>query len=359
MDRRVLGSGAIVCSAIVLWSQPSTPESQEVQDCQDGAAICTERAAQNVQPQPRILPPDVSRAIEALPIEWGSGAADLPESMESLYGGMLERAQAAASENKLAIALTTVAGIPNNSEHRKEATQLQESWAQELLERGNSRYQQGNVEAAMAMLSAIPPTSDRFERAQELMERWNRQAALLNRAEVAKNAGDWQSVMVAIESLEGSPLYDSRPVQQLLQQALYRAYGSDESLMQLAELPAGDVGGAAIAAIPTDQVVPEGVQPNLPDLPIDVNQAMAWAQPISPSAAAPRPTPVPVPIAPPTAIAQSLEVAEAAAMPSVPVALGSIAPPELITATIDKSEGDRSSSSLSGTGMQLEPKLAK
>lgn len=349
MDRRVLGGGAIVCSALVLWSQPSAPESQQDCDEGEGLATCTTRQARQ-QPQTSILPPEINRAIESLPIEWGgrTGAEQLPDSMENLYADLLAQAQAAASENKLAIALTTVSGIPNNSEHHSKAKQLQESWAQALLERGNSHYQQGDVDAALSMLNAIPPTSDRFERAQELQIRWNQQAALLDQAKSAREAEDWQSVLAAIESLEGTPLYDSQPVQQLLQQAIYRAYRSGESLMQLAA-PAANT--SAIAAIPTTQAASEA-PPDLPDLPIDVDQAMAWAQPSPPVVALP--APMPMPIAPsvsrPAAIAQQ---------PAAPPA--AIAPPESLADTsIDKTPADhRSRPSLSDRPVQIDPKSTK
>lgn len=353
MDRRVLGSGAIVCSALVLWSQPSAPESQH-SDCDEGSATCTATKARQ-QPQPSILPP-LNRAIESLPIEWGGGTGKerLPDSMENLYANLLQQAQAAASENKLAIALTTVSGIPNNSEHHSEAKQLQESWAQALLERGNSHYQQGDVDAALSLLNAIPPTSDRFERAQELQIRWNQQAALLDQAKSAREVEDWQSVLAAIESLEGTPLYNSQPVQQLLQQAIYRAYRSGESLMQLA-VPAANA--SAIAAIPTDRSASEtllSTLPDLPDLPIDVGQAMAWAQPISPPVAA-LPAPVPMPIAPsvsrPAAIAQQPE-----AVPAV----SAIAPPESLANTlIDKTPANHRSRPSLDHSVQIDPKSAK
>ncbi|MBD2089117.1 hypothetical protein H6F67_04515 [Microcoleus sp. FACHB-1515] len=364
MDRRVFGGGAIVCSAMVLWSQPSAPDAQKTSECDEGTTACTATTARPAQPQPSILPPDINRAIESLS-NWGGGAgARLPDSMESVYADLLERGQAAASESKLSIALSTVSGIPTNSQHYAKASQLRESWAQELLERGNSQYQQGDMGMALSMLIAIPPTSDRYERAQELLERWSQQAVLLNRAEAARKEGDWQSVMAAIESLEGTPIYDSLPVQQLLQQSIYRAYGSDAALRQLTDSSAAN--GSVIPAIPTDQAAisteqaaPNAALPNLPDLPIDVNQALVWAQPSSPVTALPQP--VPMPIAP-SRRATPQPPAATPMRATAPAVSGSIAPPEsMTTATIDKNAtSERSRPSLSDNHNALvDPKLTK
>ncbi|NEQ27095.1 MAG: hypothetical protein F6K28_50425, partial [Microcoleus sp. SIO2G3] len=276
--------------------------------------------------QAGIVPPSIEQAIASLPLpNWGSQPDDrLPEAMERMYGDLLQQAQRSASQSKFADALSTVSGIPNNSQHHDRAKQLQETWSQELLQRANSRAQQGDVNSALSMLDAIPPTSDRHERALALRDRWDDQADLLAQARSAKDSGDWQGVIEAIESLEGTPVHDSLPVQQLLQQAIYRSYQSDASLMQTADIDRASA-EAAIATLSAEQAtLPDGAVPNVANLPIDVSQALAWAQPVTPPVAAtPQPT------------------RPFATNPAAPAAPAAIAPPASVAnLTIDKASGN-------------------
>ncbi|NEQ25597.1 MAG: hypothetical protein F6K28_42355, partial [Microcoleus sp. SIO2G3] len=75
MDRRVLGSGAIVCSAMVLWSQQSAPDYSKECETEGVTAPCatSPRQAQ----QAGIVPPSIEQAIASLPLpHWGSQPDD-------------------------------------------------------------------------------------------------------------------------------------------------------------------------------------------------------------------------------------------------------------------------------------------
>ncbi len=154
--------------------------------------------------------------------------------METVYSNLLEQAQASAKQNQFTQAITTLAGIPKNSRHYEMAQQLQEDWSQELVGQASSSYQQAQLTTAITTLSAIPATSRSHDRAMELQNRWKQQSAQLNRAIAAKKSGDWQAEINAIQSLEGTPLYQTLPVQELLQQAISNRYEPDPTLLRIA-----------------------------------------------------------------------------------------------------------------------------
>ncbi|MBD2020183.1 hypothetical protein H6F43_08285 [Leptolyngbya sp. FACHB-36] len=133
-----------------------------------------------------------------------------------------------------------ISGIPKNSRHYEMAQRLQEDWSRELLRQATNYCRQAKVETAVSMLSTIPATSQLHDRVTELRQRWSKQAKVLDQAIAAKDAEDWQQAISAIKSLEGSPMYHSLPVQELLQQAMTNLYEPEESLTEIAtsDLPA-------------------------------------------------------------------------------------------------------------------------
>lgn len=285
MNRRVLGGGAIVCSAVVLWAQPSAPEAG-TDDCVNGvngsASSCPSAAAGQKQGYARIITPLIDSAQGLLNLQWSSRANQLPAEMEAVYDSLLRQAQTAANDDRLAAALSTVTGIPKNSQHYERARELQENWSQELVQRATNRCQQGDIAAAIAMLEAVPPSSQRYARATDLRESWSEQAVLLQQARSARAASDWSTVVAALEALKGTPLYSSLPVQQLLQQAISRNFQPNAAMMQLASNRlAPQVGAAPAASAPPTPAAPARLDAiaSTPTLEIDLAQAMEWAQP--------------------------------------------------------------------------------
>ena len=81
---------------------------------------------------------------------------------------------------------------------------LQEEWSQELVRQATSHIQQAEIAPAIALLDSIPDTSQWHDRSIELKQRWSQQAKSFNQAVTARSAEDWQGVIDAIKSLEGS-----------------------------------------------------------------------------------------------------------------------------------------------------------
>lgn len=303
MKQRILGGGAIVCSAMVMygWAQSSTSEFS-IGDC---AGELTEKfsawfSQAEKQTQGRCLPtsliPKLSQVPERLSIPNISRANKLPAKMEAMYGDLLAQAQTSANADRIAEAITIVAGIPKNSRHHDMSQQLQENWSQELLERATNRYQQADMPMAMSMLAAIPQTSQRYDRAAELRDRWKQQTAALNQAIAAREIGDWNSVIAALGSLEGTDLYHSVLVQQLLQQATQKQFEPDAALLQLAA--AADSAAASSQAVPlsipaanSSITVSIDPVPQPTNLIIALDQALEWARPSSVSPAVPTKSP--------------------------------------------------------------------
>lgn len=230
MSRQVLECGVIVCSTIALYSwappsvsEPSLPDCDVSSKSSGAEKSCSPTASQSTKAAPE----------KSMTAEWGD-RHKLPQKIETVYGGLLEQAQAAASRNQITEAVARIAGIPKNSQHYPLAEQLQEDWSLELLRQATSECQQGHVTKAISLLDRIPATSKRRDRVIELRQRWSQQAGLLERATAAKKAGDWQTALDAVKALEGSPMYHSTPVQDLLQQAMMKLYEPDQMLLQVA-----------------------------------------------------------------------------------------------------------------------------
>jgi hypothetical protein len=250
----------------------------------------------------RQIIPMISNALEFLSDRQWSGYSDrLPISIESMYSNLLEQAQTAVEEARYADAVALISGIPKNSQHYEIAQQLQNDWSQELLQQSTKFYQQGDLVRALSVLKTIPPTSQQHDRAVELHERWSNHAVWFERALAAREAQDWNGAIVAIEALEGTPLYHSVLVQEILQESISSMLRPNDRLMQIASanLPTTSAIPPSLpspSGLPSDSSSTSPIEPlPSPGLPVDVNQALEWTQP-SPSPVSP-PTFNEIPIA--------------------------------------------------------------
>lgn len=298
MNHRVLGGGAILCSAIAAygWAQSSVP--QGVSECAGEfvGKLSSTLTGKNTEPIQQHCSSHRLISSIAAPEQIQSNLAShnarsdkLPNNVEHVYSQLLEQAHTAANHDRLAEAIASAASIPKNSRHYDIAQRLQEDWSQELLQRASNCYQQADLPMAMTMLSAIPPTSQRHDRASELHQRWSKQAVLLNQAVAAREAGDWNSTMNALKALEGTQLYQSAPVQELLQQATNRFFESDQTLLELASTNAS-TDSAVVSALPSNSSYSTSFSADLPQSPsltIGIEQALEWVRPAQPNLALP------------------------------------------------------------------------
>jgi hypothetical protein len=334
MNRRILGSGAIVCSAMVIWAQHAAPEVG-IDNCGNELATppSAEKRSNRAQHcSDKKATPMISNAPGFLPLSalWsnirGIQSSRLPGKMEAVYSKLLEQAQAAANRNQLVNAVASVAGIPKNSQHYAMAQQLQEDWSQELLQRATNYYQQADLARAIALLKAIPPTSQRYAHAAEMQGRWSQEAALFKQAAAARSARNWQGVINALKTLEGRPLYNTPPVQELLQLAMKKLFEPDAALMQLASATSESSTALAIpmtapSSLPSEMdSLPASEMEALPspsDLGVDVDRAMEWTQPAT------------LPATPPSQSSGKVAATRKhSSMTSFPPFMSSIAPPE-------------------------------
>lgn len=237
----VASSGMILCSAVLInigleaaGSETSTKPCDPVSTTSDPKNDCQPTVQQSGAATPEATPnPQWSdRFAEQLSVN--KQPDKLPKEVETTYSELLNRAQAAASHDQLTAAVETVAGIPKNSQYYEVAQQLEEDWSKELVRQATNYFQQAEVKTSISLLDKIPETSEWHDRGTELKQQWEKQAQLLNRAQSAKSAEDWQGTINAIKALEGSPLYNSLPVQELLQQAMIKRYEPDPALLQIA-----------------------------------------------------------------------------------------------------------------------------
>lgn len=269
MSRPLLNSGAIICSTMVVygWTQASALEPAS-QNCEDQSATALPSQTSDGRAGVSTCamaehPVTLSNVVESLPmVQWGDRRSHkLPVKMETIYGDMLKRAQASASRSQYMEAVAGVSGIPKNSRYYGVVQQVQEDWSRELLRQATDDYKKARMTTAISMLDAIPADSEWSSRVSELRKNWNRQSVLLNRAIAAKQVKDWQAAIDALQLLEGTPLYNSFQVQELLQFALTQLYEPNQALVQLAleGLPAEQLSTAPPETIPAT--------PNFPGIP--------------------------------------------------------------------------------------------
>lgn len=234
--RIVASSGMILCSAMLInLGLEATGSETPPQPCDAATDHHCQTPAPSqitVTPESKAQPQWSDRFVEQLKVS--QPAEKLPQEVETTYSELLNRAQAAASRDQLTIAVETVSGIPKNSQSYEVAQQLEEDWSKELVRQATNHFQQAEVTTSIALIDKIPESSDWHDRGTELKQQWKKQAELLNQAKSAKSSEDWQGTINAIKSLEGTPLYHSLPVQELLQQAMINRYEPDPALLQIA-----------------------------------------------------------------------------------------------------------------------------
>jgi hypothetical protein len=238
MSNRVLATGTVVCSAIAFygWAQPSTHSS----NCNHQPQGTPPKSTTDIQQQcaaegkPIVTGNTPERLLHLL---WGNrGTEQLPKEIEASYESRLQQSQKLADREQFAPALSMIAGIPTNSHHYQAAQQFQEDWSQELLERANRAWKKAEVNSAQTLLKAIPETSSLRNRVMEMQTRLSQQTKTWNRAIAAQKSNNWQGTINAIKELEGTPLYNSLAVQNLLQEAIVKLYEPDQNMLQIATM---------------------------------------------------------------------------------------------------------------------------
>lgn len=205
--------------------------------------------------------------------------------IETVYQDLIAQAKTKANHQQFPEAVAIVASIPKNSRYHEAAQQYQEAWSLELIEQANNAYQQAKLGAALALLDKIPSTTSQSARVSEIRTRWIKEAKPFNQALAAQKANDWPAVLTALNSLEDTPLYHSLAVQNLLQQAMNKQFEPDAALMQMANeasAPATAIGvqPALPSASSVASNLPIAPLPTAESSPIDLHQAIAWAQPL-------------------------------------------------------------------------------
>lgn len=242
MNQRILGRGVIACSAVVVtqWL-PSFGVKLPANICQrknDLKPVSPSSPARTGSFDQCSIDEMLS-LVEGLPeqfkLQWSQGnSPQVPPSMEREYRELISQAQTMASHNQIAEAISLVATIPKNTRHYELAHQLLETWSQEILHQAMSSHDQANLPAALKQLEAIPVTSSQYPQVTQLKRQWQQEAAQLHQAIVAGKAGRWQEVADRLETFRNTPLFQSLPVQELLQIAMTKMLEPDPTLLQIA-----------------------------------------------------------------------------------------------------------------------------
>lgn len=243
MKYRILGGGAIACSAVVVtqWL-PSFEVQLPGNFCQNEPEpnpTSTGAAGDRGTVSQKCSPGRMLALLESLPerfkLQWSqSRSAQLPHSIERKYQQLLEQARTLAAEDRVAEAIVLMNAIPKNSRYFDLAYQMQETWSQDALYEATSHYQQAELTAALKLLDAIPATSSQYPQVTQLKQKWQQDAAQMQRAIAASQTGDWQKVIQQLEAFQETPLFQSLPVQELLQQAMTKVLEPDPAMLQIA-----------------------------------------------------------------------------------------------------------------------------
>lgn len=282
MRYRVLEGGAIACSAVVVWGWAASPGVVPIPHCQPPEPPNTHSATPAHCKSPKRLVQASLLPNNLWQLNWSRGdhAPRLTADLERVYDQVLAQARDLANRDRLAEAITLLGGIPRNSQHFSPAQQLQTEWSQELVQQATQYYQQARVSQALHLLQRIPTSSPHFQQAKSLSQQWSREAKLFRQAQLAQQAERWDTVLQTLKSLEGSPLYQSSPVQATLQAAMNRLYEPNRRLVEVAS--------STTAIAPnwrTKMPLPDPLASTLDSLPhstsldIKTDQALTWATP--------------------------------------------------------------------------------
>ena len=261
MVRSNIQGGAVACSVLMVYGWTQAAVSAAPPQCQPSRAAPIARKDHDnchaVQPDTVTVMGMLASLPEKLSqIQWSHafGLARSPErppplpgDIEKNYQRLMVSAQSQRKKGQIVDAVTHISGIPKNSRHYATAQQLREDWSGELLRQATQTYRQAKMDRALLLLKAIPVESDRHSRAIELQQQWNRESQLLQRAIAAKQNKDWQASLEALRSLQGTALFQSAPVQGLLQECLTRLYEPDAQLLQIASWGMPALGGAIVS----------------------------------------------------------------------------------------------------------------
>ncbi len=248
MQRQLFSHATILCSTAIIISavSPTGSRSHECGDRPQHNPMAAAKKEHSTNTRAVIFNASIPCAQKPLrlvnaqapdPIanlQWGRRPKKAPANMEALYLERIEQAQALANQAQLPQAIAEIASIPEDSQHYEVAHQLKEDWAREVLRQAINACQQAQVKKALTLLEAIPTNSQSHAQASELQSNWKKQALVLNRAIAAQKARNWQAVLEAVHSLEGALMYQSVPVQELLQQAMINLYEPDATLLRIA-----------------------------------------------------------------------------------------------------------------------------
>mgnify|MGYP002777069193 CR=1 FL=1 len=301
MRHRMLEGGAIACSTILLYGGALPHDVNPNSESCKPLFPETDTPSRPPCSQPRSLHRASIIPENLFELGWGSNRINRPiNELEMVYEDVLEQAQSIANRDRLPEAVLQLGGIPKNSRHYALAKQLQDDWSQELLQRAIQHHQQANLSAALRLLNTISPTSQHHAQAIALGKQWRGEAKFLNQALVARKTGNWSKAITALKRLEGTPLYQSNLVQQMLQEITTKQFEPASDLMQIATNTA-----TSMPSLPVNRPQLEAVPPALEnpppqtDLEIATEQALTWAQPPRPSAIAATKPPKPAPTRPP------------------------------------------------------------
>lgn len=295
MNHPQLGSRAIVCSALLVygWVQPAASKLS-LDQCEDNAVKSPKNSAgQNAQQpgkgcklekQPMMSP---TPKLEQLGIQWSNRSTGrLSSDMEAVYRNLIEQARELATHDRITDAVPLVMGVPKNSRYYEMAQQLQENWSQELLHLAKDAYQQADLSRSLVLLKVIPIASSQHGYASQLEQQWRQQSTIFKQAISAQKTENWQSVIDAIRKLQGTPLYQTLPAQELLQQAMIKKFEPDNTLMQVAVAEGENAPAPSVSVNPVIIAVPEIT--TVAALPaesvtasptVELEQALKWANP--------------------------------------------------------------------------------
>ena len=295
MNHPQLGSRAIICSALLVygWIQPAASKLS-LDQCEDKSVKSPKNPSdQNAQQpgrgcklekQPMMSP---TPNLELFGIQWSNRSTGrLSNEMETVYRALIEQAQELANHDRITDAVPLIVGVPKNSRYYEIAQQLQENWSQELLHLAKDAYQQANLSRSLVLLQVIPTASSQHGYASQLQQQWRLQSAIFKQAISAQKTGNWQSVIDAIRKLQGTPLYQTLPAQELLQQAMINKFEPDNTLMKVAIAEGDNASASSVSANPALTTVPE--LSTIASLPgesvtgsptIELEQALKWSNP--------------------------------------------------------------------------------
>ncbi|MGG6264296.1 hypothetical protein ACQ4M3_00540 [Leptolyngbya sp. AN03gr2] len=221
----------------------------------------------------------------------------IPPNREKLFQDQLNEAQALNRKNLPLDAIKNTIGVPSNSKHFKSAQVLQESLSQQILAQAKEKYRRGNIKEALTALQVIPAATTAASESQQLRRTWTTEEQQLQAIQHFASQGNWNQAMQDLEKLRSSEVFNTPPVQALLQQAIAQTGETPNSLIATtspAPLP------ITLSQAPTLDAVPPPPPPeNATAVNVDRTLASTAERLDGSVPVAPLDPPVSIPIAPP------------------------------------------------------------